>query len=158
SASHPHHFLGVTKSGLAAITVTRGNPLCHIILRGGNSGPNFEATWVAKISDQMAGAKIADNIMIDCSHGNSRKNHRNQPNVSSDVAKQVAAGNKSIVGVMIESNISEGRQDIPAEAEGGAKALKYGQSITDACVSWEQTIPMLQELAQAVRDRRAKSS
>ncbi|KAJ2400232.1 3-deoxy-7-phosphoheptulonate synthase [Coemansia sp. RSA 2559] len=158
SASHPHHFLGVTKSGLAAITVTRGNPMCHIILRGGNSGPNYEASWVARISDQMKGAKIEDNIMIDCSHGNSSKDHRNQPKVSSDIAKQIASGNKSIIGVMIESNINEGRQNIPSEAEGGPNALKYGQSITDACVSWEQTVPMLQELAQAVRDRRSKSS
>ncbi|KAI8319363.1 3-deoxy-7-phosphoheptulonate synthase [Martensiomyces pterosporus] len=154
SASHPHHFLGVTKSGLAAITVTRGNPLCHIILRGGNGGPNYEAEWVAKISEQITKAGIADNIMIDCSHGNSCKDHRNQPKVCSDVARQVAAGNKAIVGVMIESNINEGRQNIPDEANGGVAALKYGQSITDACVSWEQTVPMLQELAQAVRDRR----
>ncbi|KAJ1943298.1 3-deoxy-7-phosphoheptulonate synthase [Linderina pennispora] len=154
SASHPHHFLGVTKSGLAAITKTRGNPLCHIILRGGNSGPNFGAEWVAKISEQISKAGVVDNIMIDCSHGNSSKDHRNQPKVSSDIAKQIAAGNKAIVGVMIESNIAEGRQNIPDEANGGAAALKYGQSITDACVSWEQTVPMLQELAEAVRARR----
>ncbi|KAI9499912.1 hypothetical protein BX070DRAFT_196650 [Coemansia spiralis] len=158
SASHPHHFLGVTKSGLAAITVTRGNPLCHIILRGGNSGPNYAAEWVGRISEQIKKAGVVDNIMIDCSHGNSSKDHRNQPGVSSDIARQVAAGNRAIVGVMIESNINEGRQNIPGEAEGGVAALKYGQSITDACVSWEQTVPMLQELAQAVRDRRSSSS
>ncbi|KAJ1734236.1 3-deoxy-7-phosphoheptulonate synthase [Coemansia biformis] len=155
SASHPHHFLGVTKSGLAAITVTRGNPLCHIILRGGNSGPNYEAEWVARISKQIAKAGVVDNIMIDFSHGNSSKDHRNQPKVCSDVARQVAAGNRAIIGVMIESNINEGRQNIPSEAEGGPKALKYGQSITDACVSWEQTVPMLRELAEAVRARRS---
>ncbi|KAJ1884456.1 3-deoxy-7-phosphoheptulonate synthase [Kickxella alabastrina] len=158
SASHPHHFLGVTKSGLAAITVTRGNPMCHIILRGGNSGPNYESQWVSKISEQIKKAKVVDNIMIDCSHGNSSKDHRNQPKVSSDISKQVAAGNQSIIGVMIESNINEGRQDIPLEENGGSKALKYGQSITDACVNWEQTIPMLQELAQAVRDRRSAAA
>ncbi|KAJ2677148.1 3-deoxy-7-phosphoheptulonate synthase [Coemansia spiralis] len=158
SASHPHHFLGVTKSGLAAITVTRGNPLCHIILRGGNSGPNYAAEWVGRISEQIKKAGVVDNIMIDCSHGNSSKDHRNQPGVSSNIARQVAAGNRAIVGVMIESNINEGRQNIPGEAEGGVAALKYGQSITDACVSWEQTVPMLQELAQAVRDRRSSSS
>ncbi|KAJ2720258.1 3-deoxy-7-phosphoheptulonate synthase [Coemansia sp. Benny D115] len=155
SASHPHHFLGVTKSGLAAITVTRGNPLCHIILRGGNSGPNYEAEWVSKISEQIKKAKVIDNIMVDCSHGNSRKDHRNQPKVCSDVAQQVAAGNQAIIGVMIESNIAEGRQDIPSEESGGLAALQYGQSITDACVSWDQTVPMLQELAQAVRARRS---
>ncbi|KAJ2342058.1 hypothetical protein GGH92_005541, partial [Coemansia sp. RSA 2673] len=147
---HPHHFLGVTKSGLAAITVTRGNPLCHIILRGGNSGPNYEEEWVSKISEQILKAKVVDNIMVDCSHGNSSKDHRNQPKVCSDIARQVSAGNRAIVGVMIESNIVEGRQNIPTESEGGLKALTYGQSITDACVSWEQTIPMLQELAQAI--------
>ncbi|KAJ2784432.1 3-deoxy-7-phosphoheptulonate synthase [Coemansia javaensis] len=157
SASHPHHFLGVTKNGLAAITVTRGNPMCHIILRGGNAGPNYGAEWVARISEQITKAGVVDNIMIDCSHGNSNKDHRNQPKVCSDVAAQVAAGNRAIMGVMIESNINEGRQNIPSEAEGGPKALKYGQSITDACVSWEQTIPMLKELAQAVRARRASS-
>ncbi|KAJ1935114.1 3-deoxy-7-phosphoheptulonate synthase, partial [Linderina macrospora] len=123
SASHPHHFLGVTKSGLAAITKTRGNPLCHIILRGGNSGPNYGAEWVAKISEQISKAGVVDNIMIDCSHGNSSKDHRNQPKVSSDIAKQIAAGNKAIVGVMIESNIAEGRQNIPDEANGGVAAL-----------------------------------
>ncbi|KAJ2371488.1 3-deoxy-7-phosphoheptulonate synthase [Coemansia sp. RSA 2607] len=96
--------------------------------------------------------------MVDCSHGNSSKDHRNQPKVCSDIAKQVAAGNQSIVGVMIESNINEGRQNIPSEEEGGVKALKYGQSITDACVSWEQTVPMLKELAEAVRARRAAAS
>ncbi|KAJ2107136.1 3-deoxy-7-phosphoheptulonate synthase [Coemansia sp. RSA 922] len=158
SASHPHHFLGVTKSGLAAITVTRGNPLCHIILRGGNSGPNYEEEWVSKISEQILKAKVVDNIMVDCSHGNSSKDYRNQPKVCSDIARQVSAGNRAIVGVMIESNIVEGRQNIPTESEGGLKALTYGQSITDACVSWEQTIPMLQELAQAVRNRRGTSS
>ncbi|KAJ2664597.1 3-deoxy-7-phosphoheptulonate synthase [Coemansia sp. RSA 1199] len=155
SASHPHHFLGVTKSGLAAITKTTGNPSCHIILRGSNAGPNYEAEWVSQISAQITKAKVADNIMIDCSHGNSSKDHRNQPKVCSNVAKQVAAGNRSIIGVMIESNIVEGRQNIPSEAEGGAKALTYGQSITDACVSWEQTVPMLKELAEAVRARRS---
>ncbi|KAJ2710010.1 3-deoxy-7-phosphoheptulonate synthase [Coemansia spiralis] len=155
SASHPHHFLGVTKSGLAAITVTRGNPSCHIILRGGNSGPNYGAEWVARISAQTTKAGVVDNIMIDCSHGNSSKDHRNQPKVCSDVATQVAAGSRAIMGVMIESNIVEGRQNIPSEADGGPKALKYGQSITDACVSWEQTTPMLRELAAAVRTRRS---
>ncbi|KAJ1852191.1 3-deoxy-7-phosphoheptulonate synthase [Coemansia sp. RSA 638] len=155
SASHPHHFLGVTKSGLAAITKTTGNPSCHIILRGSNAGPNYEAEWVSQISAQITKAKVVDNIMIDCSHGNSSKDHRNQPKVCSNVAKQVAAGNRSIIGVMIESNIVEGRQNIPSEAEGGAKALTYGQSITDACVSWEQTVPMLKELAEAVRARRS---
>lgn len=154
SASHPHHFLGVTKSGLAAITVTKGNPLCHIILRGGNSGPNYEKEWVDKIGEQIRSAGVVDNIMVDCSHGNSNKDHRNQPKVCEDVAGQVASGNKSIIGVMIESHLIEGRQNIPKKEDGGAEALKYGQSITDACVSWDQTVPMLRQLAKAVQTRR----
>ncbi|KAJ1953053.1 3-deoxy-7-phosphoheptulonate synthase [Dispira parvispora] len=155
AAAHPHHFLGVTKQGLAAITNTTGNDLCHIILRGGNSGPNYEKEWVAKIKEQLTKAKLQPSIMVDCSHGNSRKVHTNQPLVAQNVADQISAGDSSIVGVMIESNHHEGRQDIPSAEQGGPKALKYGQSVTDACVSWEQTQPMLAGLAEAVRQRRA---
>ncbi|KAJ1986808.1 3-deoxy-7-phosphoheptulonate synthase [Dimargaris cristalligena] len=154
AAAHPHHFLGVTKQGLAAITNTTGNDLCHIILRGGNGGPNYEQQWVDKIKAQLAKAKLVDNIMVDCSHGNSRKLHSNQILVATDLANQIAAGDHAIVGVMIESNHEEGRQDIPNADQGGPAALKYGQSVTDACVSWTQTLPMLDELAAAVRQRR----
>ncbi|KAJ1911925.1 3-deoxy-7-phosphoheptulonate synthase [Mycoemilia scoparia] len=155
SSSHPHHFLGVTKQGLAAITKTKGNPLCHVILRGGNDGPNYEAKWVKKIGDELEKAKLKKNIMIDCSHGNSRKDHRNQPKVLENISEQISGGDGSIIGVMVESNINEGRQNVPPAEQGGKAALKYGQSITDACVSWETTIPMMQKLAEAVRNRRS---
>ncbi|CAG8449238.1 10368_t:CDS:10 [Ambispora leptoticha] len=151
SASHPHHFLGVTKQGLAAITKTKGNDLCHIILRGSNSGPNYKKQYIEAAKESLQKVKLPELIMIDCSHGNSSKKHTNQPIVNADIANQVASGEDAIIGVMIESNLVEGRQDVPKE---GPSALKYGQSITDACVSWEDTVPMLEELAKAVRERR----
>ncbi|KAJ1679723.1 3-deoxy-7-phosphoheptulonate synthase [Spiromyces aspiralis] len=156
AAAHPHHFLGVTKQGLAAITKTKGNPLCHVILRGGNGGPNYEQHWVKKIGDELEQAGLRRNIMVDCSHGNSRKDHRNQPKVLDNLSDQIRNGDTSIIGVMVESNIEEGRQNVPTPDQGGKAALKYGQSITDACVSWEQTIPMMDSLAAAVRDRRRR--
>ncbi|CAG8568820.1 916_t:CDS:2 [Ambispora gerdemannii] len=151
SAYNPHHFLGVTKQGLAAITKTKGNELCHVILRGSNSGPNYKKQYIDATKESLRKAKLPELIMIDCSHGNSSKKHTNQPIVSTDIASQVASGDDTIIGVMIESNIVEGRQDVPKE---GPSALKYGQSITDACVSWEDTVPMLEGLAKAVRERR----
>jgi len=153
AAAHPHHFLGLTKQGLAAITKTSGNAHCHIVLRGGNTGPNYEKKRVAEIQAQLSKAKVNDRIMIDCSHGNSRKLHTNQPIVAQDVANQIAEGNSKIIGVMIESNLVEGRQNIP---ESGPADLVYGLSITDACISWEQTLPVLEQLASAVRERRNK--
>ncbi|KAJ3081799.1 3-deoxy-7-phosphoheptulonate synthase [Quaeritorhiza haematococci] len=155
AASHGHHFLGVLKSGLAAITTTKGNDLCHVILRGGKTGPNYEAEHIAAVSTQLTKAGStgpAARIMVDCSHGNSRKNHKNQPLVSENLASQVAAGNTDIFGVMIESNINEGAQKVPAA--GGLEGLKYGVSITDACVGWDDTVVMLKKLAEAVRERR----
>lgn len=149
AASHPHHFMGVTKQGVAAITTTKGNENCFIILRGGKKGTNYDAESVAeckKATESM--------LMVDCSHGNSNKDFRNQPKVSKAVAEQVAAGEKKIIGVMIESNINEGNQKVPKE---GPSALKYGVSITDACVSWETTVDMLTELANAVKERRNKN-
>jgi len=151
SASHAHHFMGVTKQGLAAIAITRGNADTFVILRGGKSGPNYSSEHVAEFEAKLK--KINKPMMIDCSHGNSQKNHRNQPLVAANVAAQVAAGNKSICGVMIESNHHEGRQDIP---DSGPQDLKYGVSITDACVSWEMTLPMFDLLQDAVIERRLK--
>ncbi|KAK3828297.1 MAG: 3-deoxy-7-phosphoheptulonate synthase [Benniella sp.] len=151
AASKPHHFLGVTKQGLAAITRTGGNDLCHLILRGGNGGPNYEKEHIEKTRVGLAKAKLPEVIMVDCSHGNSRKQHRNQISVSADLANQIRAGDRSIVGLMIESNLVEGRQDVGPE---GKDALTYGQSITDACVSWEDTVKMLEDLADAVKVRR----
>ncbi|KAF9169042.1 3-deoxy-7-phosphoheptulonate synthase [Mortierella sp. AD011] len=151
AAAKPHHFLGVTKQGLAAITNTKGNELCHLILRGGNDGPNYEKAYIEKTREGLVKAKLPEVIMVDCSHGNSRKQHKNQVSVSADLANQIRAGDKSIVGLMIESNLVEGRQDVGPE---GKDALTYGQSITDACVSWDDTVKMLEDLAEAVRVRR----
>ncbi|KAJ3185810.1 3-deoxy-7-phosphoheptulonate synthase [Gaertneriomyces sp. JEL0708] len=151
SASNPHHFLGVTKQGLAAITKTKGNDLCHIILRGGKQGPNYEQPHIEKTTAALKKAQLTEKIMVDCSHGNSKKNHKNQATVAASVAAQVAAGDESIFGVMIESNINEGAQKVPPE---GPSALKYGVSITDACVNWEETVTILRNLAEAQRARR----
>jgi len=155
AASYPHHFLGVTDQGLASIVVTKGNPDCHIILRGSNTGPNYEERFVQAISEQLEKAKLPLNIMVDCSHGNSSKKHENQKLVSRDLANQIANGNSAIIGIMIESNLREGRQDVPKE---GPDFLKFGVSITDACVSFNDTMPMLQELADAVQQRRGMKS
>jgi len=158
SASNPHAFMGVTEQGLAAIVKTRGNKDVHVVLRGGTKGPNFASEHVRKAADTIEkkkakseGEKPFASIMIDCSHGNSQKNHKNQPLVIANICEQLAAGEKSITGVMIESNINEGRQDVPAA---GPAALKYGVSITDACVDWEITVNMLDSLNEAVNQRR----
>ena len=152
SASAPHHFLGVTKNGTISITHTTGNPDCHVVLRGSNEGPNYSKEHVDKARTAIEKAGFRANIMIDCSHGNSSKDHRNQPKVSKNLAEQIAAGDEGLVGVMIESNINEGKQSVPEE---GPAALKYGVSITDACVDFETTESMLDELADAIKTRRA---
>ncbi|KAK3991498.1 hypothetical protein QBC44DRAFT_50495 [Cladorrhinum sp. PSN332] len=151
AAASKHSFMGVTKQGLAAITRTSGNEHGFVILRGGSKGTNFDKASVqeAKATLIKKGQKQA--IMVDCSHGNSNKDHRNQPKVAKVVAEQLREGEKSIIGVMIESNINEGNQKVPAE---GPSALKKGVSITDACIDWESTIEVLEDLAAAVRERR----
>jgi len=151
AASKPHQFLSVSKQGLIAIVQTLGNNSCHVILRGGKQGPNYEAQYVKQVSEQMEKANLPVSIMIDCSHDNSRKNHLNQPTVAQSIADQVAKGDRAITGVMLESFLEEGRQDIPSA---GSSSLVYGKSITDACLSWEQTEPVLHSLAKAVRRRR----
>ncbi|CCG80825.1 Phospho-2-dehydro-3-deoxyheptonate aldolase [Taphrina deformans PYCC 5710] len=151
AAAVPHHFLSVTKQGVAAIVRTTGNDCTHIILRGGNDGPNYESSFVDAARTDLAKAGVDQSIMVDCSHGNSLKNHKNQPKVCADVAQQVAKGDRSIVGVMIESHLKEGAQKIPKEGKAG---LEYGVSITDACVHWQDTESMLQTLADAVESRR----
>ncbi|EEB05225.1 phospho-2-dehydro-3-deoxyheptonate aldolase [Schizosaccharomyces japonicus yFS275] len=154
ATAHPHTMLGVNKQGIAAICMTAGNKDTFIILRGGKHGPNYDAKNVAAVREALEKANITPRIMIDCSHGNSSKDHRNQPKVCHSIAEQVAAGDEALMGVMIESHINEGRQNAKI-APGVKETLKYGVSITDACVSWEQTAPMLEELAAAVRARRA---
>lgn len=161
AASHPHHFLSVTKPGIVAIVGTDGNKDCFVILRGGKQGTNFDSESVKQTQEQLIKAKLVDEsqkqarIMVDCSHGNSSKDHRNQPKVARVVADQIESGNRSICGLMIESNINEGRQDVPSEEEGGKNALKYGVSITDACIGWDTTVEVLDMLASAVKKRRS---
>jgi 3-deoxy-7-phosphoheptulonate synthase len=149
AASHPHHFLSVTKQGLSAIVATRGNPDCHLILRGASSVPNYDAGAVGGAVAALEKAKLPGRLMIDCSHGNSRKDPLNQPAVAHDLAGQLRAGDRAIAGVMLESHLVAGRQN---PAPGGG--LTYGQSITDACLGWTETVPVLRELAEAVRARR----
>jgi 3-deoxy-7-phosphoheptulonate synthase len=151
AAQGSHHFLSVTKQGVAAIVKTTGNDSCHIILRGGKSGQNYSADKVAEVTHMLEAAKLVPSVMIDCSHGNSNKDHRNQPKVANDVASQMRAGNKAITGVMIESHLVEGRQDVIP-----GKDPTYGQSITDACINWDMTREVLENLADAVRERRGR--
>ena len=149
SAANSHTFLGPTKHGQSAIFVTTGNPDCHIILRGGRKTVNYTAESVAETTVAMEKAGIQPRIMIDFSHANSSKDYRRQAVVCHDVAGQVAAGNRNIIGVMIESNLVAGAQKLTA-----GEPLVYGQSITDACIDWAETHTLLKELASAVRARR----
>src|ERR1035441_6341119 len=149
SAAHSHSFLGLTKTGQSAILVTTGNPDCHIILRGGRGTVNYTAESVAETAAQMEKAGLQPRIMIDFSHANSSKDYRRQATVCHDVAGQIAAGDKRIMGVMIESNLVAGAQPLLA-----GQPLVYGQSITDPCIDWAETHALLKELAGAVRARR----
>jgi len=151
AARDPHHFLSVTKQGLSAIVSTAGNDACHVILRGGKSGPNYHAADVADVMAKLRARGCNNRVMIDCSHGNSTKDYKKQPVVAAAVADQVAAGSADTCGVMLESHLVEGRQDIGDDPS----KLVYGQSVTDACISWEMTEPVLARLAEAVRERRA---
>jgi 3-deoxy-7-phosphoheptulonate synthase len=148
TSHHPHHFLSVAKTGQAAIVLTRGNEDCHVILRGGTK-PNYDADSVDAACKQLAAAGMAQRLMIDLSHSNSEKNYKRQVEVGRNVAQQIASGDERIMGVMIESHLKEGRQDLVP-----GKPLVYGQSITDPCIGWEDTVVLLEELAQAVSKRR----
>jgi 3-deoxy-7-phosphoheptulonate synthase len=148
AARAPHAFMGMTKMGVAAIFETRGNDACHLILRGGKT-PNYDAAHVAASCATLRAAGLRERLMIDVSHGNSGKRHEQQIAVAHDLAAQVAGGEARIAGVMIESHLEEGRQDLTAGA-----ALRRGVSITDACIGFAQTVPVLQALAAAVRARR----
>ena len=152
SAAHPHRFLSVTKQGVAAIVATRGNPDTHIILRGATSGPNYASEDVARAGAALVAAGLPGRVMIDCSHGNSAKDHRRQMAVGEAVATQLRAGARGIAGVMIESHLQAGRQNVPSH--GAPAELVYGQSITDACLGWSDTVPVLRGLAEAVRSTR----
>ena len=152
SAAHSHTFLGHTKLGQSAIFATTGNPDCNIILRGGRQTVNYGAESVAETAAQMEKARIQPRIMIDFSHANSSKDYRRQAAVCHDVAGQIAAGDRRIMGVMIESNLVAGAQSLDKLAQG--QLLVYGQSITDPCIDWKETHELLKELAAAVRARR----
>ena len=145
SASANHSFISITEEGKVAVFRTEGNPHCHVILRGGKS-PNFDRESVKRCEEELNKAGHEDNIMIDCSHGNSQKNHKKQIEVLNDVAKQLQQGNKSIIGVMIESNLEEGNQPIPDDLE----EIRPGVSVTDACISWETTESVLRNFAKEV--------
>ena len=152
AARAPHAFMGMTKMGMAAIFETRGNDDCHLILRGGQA-PNFDAASVAASCETLRAAGLREQVMVDVSHGNSSKQYRRQIEVAGDVAAQIAGGERRIVGVMIESHLEEGRQDLIPGVP-----LKRGVSITDACIGFAQTVPVLQRLARAVSARRGVAS
>jgi 3-deoxy-7-phosphoheptulonate synthase len=152
SAAEPHHFLSVTKQGLAAIVATRGNPHCHVILRGGSNGPNYGEEAVASAVALLEKNKLPGKLMIDTSHANSGKDPARQPEVAAAIARQVAGGSRAIFGVMIESFLLAGRQDI-----GERSKMAFGQSVTDGCLAWDSTVPVLEALAAAVRTRRTRA-
>ena len=152
AARRPHHFLSVTKGGHTAIVATKGNDDCHIILRGG-AAPNYDAASVAAACDVLARHGLEPTLMIDASHGNSSKRHERQIDVADAIAAQLEAGERKIVGVMVESNLVDGRQDLLP-----GRPLVRGQSITDACLGWDATVGLLDRLAAGVRGRRAAAT
>ena len=153
SATHSHSFLGVTEQGLAAIVTTTGNKNCHVILRGGSNGPNYAAEHIAAAGTLLAKHNLGTSVMVDCSHGNSKKIHTNQPVVAADIAAQIAGGSRGVCGVMIESNINEGNQKLSPGVTDLA-SLKYGVSVTDACINIATTREVLKTLADGIKARR----
>jgi 3-deoxy-7-phosphoheptulonate synthase len=151
AAAAPHSFISVTKTGQVAVFQTTGNADCHLILRGGKT-TNFDAASVEAACAELAAGKQRPQVMIDFSHANSSKQHQRQIEVGADVAAQIAGGETRIMGVMIESHLKAGRQDLVV-----GQPLEYGQSITDACIGWDDTVPLLRQLAQAVRTRRQRA-
>ena len=148
SVSSPHRFLGINSEGQVSVVTTKGNPYAHVVLRGGSSGPNYDTVHVAQAEKALADGGVSTNIVIDCSHANSNKDPDVQPLVLKDVTHQILEGNKSIIGVMLESHINKGNQPIPADLS----QLKYGVSVTDACMDWETTAAALREMAAKLRD------
>ena len=154
AASRPHHFLSVHKNGQVAIVRTKGNPDCHVILRGGKL-PNYDADSVAIACQQLADAKLPARVMVDCSHGNSQKQHERQIDVARNIADQLSGGSDRVFGVMIESHLQAGAQKF-TPGKDDPSALEYGRSITDACIDWDASVQVLQTLADAVAARRAR--
>lgn len=147
SVNSPHRFLGINGEGQVSVVTTRGNPYAHVVLRGGSNGPNYDSVHVAQCEQALEKGKVNGNIMVDCSHANSNKDPGVQPLVLKDVTHQVLEGNKSIIGVMLESNINEGNQSIPQDLS----ELKYGVSVTDACMDWETTETAIRDMAAKLR-------
>ena len=155
AAARGHHFLSVQKNGQVAIVNTKGNPDCHVILRGGKA-PNYDAAHVAQACAELTAGKLPASLMIDCSHANSSKQHEKQMEVAADIGRQIAGGSQQIFGVMVESHIAAGAQKFtPGQDEAGK--LAYGQSITDACLGWDDSVQLLAGLSDAVKARRAKA-
>ena len=150
SSSRPHHFLSVTKQGVSAIVSTTGNETCHLIMRGGKKGPNYEAGDVAEVVEMLEEQKLPPHVMVDCSHGNSRKKFENQPLVAANLCNPVAGGSRAVVATMVESNLVEGNQKLDSDLG----RLVRGQSVTDACIGWDDTLDVLDKFAAAVRQRR----
>ncbi|MBN2646885.1 MAG: 3-deoxy-7-phosphoheptulonate synthase [Thiotrichales bacterium] len=150
AANNPHIFMSLTKEGHSAIFETTGNQDCHVILRGGNQGPNYEPQFVEEAVKQLAHAGVQTRLMVDCSHANSNKDHKRQMLVARSISEQLTAGSDAIMGAMVESHLVEGRQEVMP-----GKQLTYGQSITDACIDWDESLELLGLLAEGVRARRA---
>lgn len=148
SVSHPHNFLGINQQGQVAVIRTAGNRYGHVVLRGGSKGPNYDSVTIALVEKDLAKSKLPANIIVDCSHANSNKDPQLQPLVMNDCTHQILEGNQSIVGVMLESNIHAGNQSIPADLG----ALKYGVSVTDACIDWETTAKLLRDTRAKLKD------
>ncbi|MCF6312386.1 MAG: 3-deoxy-7-phosphoheptulonate synthase [Verrucomicrobiales bacterium] len=149
ASQQPHHFLSVTKNGTAAVVTTKGNPASHLILRGSSEGPNYDRETIEAVKQRLKKCGLSDRLMVDCSHGNSRKDYTQQAVVADDIASQIADGENAIASVMIESNLVEGNQSLK-----DLDQLEYGKSVTDACVSWDNSVAILDQLAEAVRLRR----
>lgn len=149
-AAQPHRFPSVSLEGRAMVVSTTGNPDAHLVLRGAQGGPNYDERSVAQAAAALAKSGLAPRLLVDCSHGNSSKDYRRQPEVAADLARQVAAGSTAICGVLLESHLVEGRQDITA----GRQGLRYGQSVTDGCIGWDATVEVITRLAASARERR----
>jgi 3-deoxy-7-phosphoheptulonate synthase len=156
AAARPHHFLSVHKNGQVAIVETRGNTDCHVILRGGKA-PNYDAASVAAACADLEAAKLPCRVMVDCSHANSSKQHQKQIDVARDIAGQIAGGRRSVFGVMVESHLSAGAQKFSPGKDDPAQ-LDYGKSITDACIGWDDSVQVLDALAEAVQARRQRAA
>ncbi|MBC7601852.1 MAG: 3-deoxy-7-phosphoheptulonate synthase [Ramlibacter sp.] len=149
-AAQPHRFPSISMEGRAIVVSTTGNPDAHLVLRGASSGPNFDEQSVALAAAALTKSGLAPRLLVDCSHGNSSKDYRRQPEVAEELARQIAAGSQAICGVLLESHLVEGRQDI----RDGRNGLVYGQSVTDGCIGWESTVKTLEALALGARQRR----